>query len=124
MDWVYIFVMLTIRFQRVGRKNDPAYRMVVGERRSKPQSSGMEVLGSYHPKTKETILKNDRILHWMSKGAQVSDTAYNMLIAKGVISGKKRSAAPAVKVKPAELIVPALPVAAEQVVSESTAAVS
>jgi small subunit ribosomal protein S16 len=67
--------MLVIRFQRVGRKNDAAFRMVVGERRSKPQSSGMEVLGSYHPKTKETILKNDRILHWMSRGAQVSDTA-------------------------------------------------
>ena len=89
--------MLVIRFQRVGRKNDPAYRMVVGERRSKPQSGGMEVLGSYHPKTKVTALKNERILYWMSKGAQVSDTAYNMLVAKGVIRGKKRSVVPAVK---------------------------
>ncbi len=86
--------MLVIRLQRVGRKNDPAFRMVIGERRSKPQSSGMEVLGSYHPKTKETILKNDRILHWMSKGAQVSDTAYNMLIANGVVCGKKRNVVP------------------------------
>lgn len=93
--------MLVIRLQRVGRKNDPAYRMVVGEQRSKPQSNGIEILGSYHPKTKATILKNERILYWMSKGSQVSDTAYNMLVAKGVISGKKRSAAPVVKVKPA-----------------------
>ena len=86
--------MLMIRFQRVGRKNDPAYRLVVGERRSKPQSSGMEVLGSYHPKTKETILKNDRILHWISKGARASDTVYNLLVARGVVRRKKRSVAP------------------------------
>ncbi|MBI3442167.1 MAG: 30S ribosomal protein S16 [Candidatus Sungbacteria bacterium] len=90
--------MLVIRLQRVGRKNDPAFRMVVGERRSKPQSNGMEVLGSYHPKTKETILKHERILYWMSKGSQVSDTAYNILVAKGVIRGKKRGVVPIVKV--------------------------
>ena len=86
--------MLVIRFQRVGRRNDPAYRLVVGEQHSKPQSSGMEVLGSYHPKTKTTILKNERILYWMSKGARVSDSAHNMLIAKGVIQGKKRNVVP------------------------------
>ena len=88
--------------------------MVVGERRSKPQSSGMEVLGSYHPKTKETILKNDRILYWMSKGAQVSDTAYNMLVAKGVVSGKKRSVVAAGKLKPKAVPAPAEPVAAAE----------
>ncbi|MBI4224983.1 MAG: 30S ribosomal protein S16 [Candidatus Sungbacteria bacterium] len=102
--------MLVIRLQRVGRKNDPAYRMVVGERRSKPQSNGMEVLGSYHPKTKETILKNDRILHWMSKGAQVSDTAYNMLVSKGVVSGKKRSVVAVGKLKARTVPAPAAPV--------------
>ena len=87
--------MLMIRFQRVGRKNDPAYRLVVGERRSKPQSSGMEVLGSYHPKTKDTILKNDRILHWMGKGAQASATVHNLLVRHAVIKAKKQPAAKA-----------------------------
>lgn len=81
--------MLVIRFQRVGRRNDPAYRIVVTEKRSKPKTSGIETLGSYHPKTKQTLLKNERILHWISKGAQVSDTVHNLLIAKGVIRGKK-----------------------------------
>ena len=89
--------MLVIRFQRVGRRNDPAFRMVVGERRSKPQSSGMEVLGSYHPKTKDTSLKNERILYWISQGAQISDTAYNLLVSKGVVNGKKREVVRAVK---------------------------
>ena len=81
--------MLVIRFQRTGRKNDPAFRMVVTEKRSKPQSGELEILGSFHPKTKETVLKNERILHWISKGAQTSPRVHNLLISKGVIRGKK-----------------------------------
>ena len=80
--------MLRIRFQRVGRKNDPAFRVVVTERRSKPKSGELEILGSYHPKTKENLLKKERILHWISKGAKPSDTVYNLLIAKGIIERK------------------------------------
>lgn len=47
------------------------------------------MLGSYHPKTKETILKQERILYWLSKGAKASPTVHNLLVAKGVIDGKK-----------------------------------
>ena len=78
-----------IRLQRVGRKNDPAYRVAVTEKRSKPQSGAHEILGSFHPKTKATVLKNERILYWLSKGAQASSTVHNMLVTKGVIQGKK-----------------------------------
>ena len=78
-----------IRFQRVGRKNDPAFRLVVTEKRSKPKSGELEILGSRHPKTKETVLKNERVLHWLSRGAKMSPTAQNLLISKGVIKGKK-----------------------------------
>jgi len=83
--------MLMIRFQRVGRKNDPAFRIMVTEKRSKPKSGGRETLGSYHPKTKHTILKNERILYWLGKGAKVSPTVHNLLVSKGVVQGKKIS---------------------------------
>lgn len=86
---VYLYIMLVIRFQRRGRKNDPAFRVVVAEKRSKPKSGEVEILGSYHPKTKATVLKNERILHWLSKGAKASPTVHNLLIAKKVIEGKK-----------------------------------
>ena len=86
-----MYIMLMIRLQRVGRKNDPAFRLVVTEKRSKPKSGELEILGSYHPKTKATILKNERILYWISKGAKLSATAHNLLISKGVIQGKKVS---------------------------------
>ena len=85
--------------QRVGRRNDPSFRVVLTEKRSKPKSGQQEILGSYHPKTKETVLKNERILYWISKGAQASDTVHNLLISKEVMQGKKRNAVsvPAVK---------------------------
>ena len=82
--------MLVIRFQRVGRKNDPAYRIVVAERRSKPHSTGVETLGSYHPKTKLAAFKPDRILYWLSKGAKTSTTVHNLLISKNILKGTKR----------------------------------
>ena len=81
--------MLMIRFQRTGRRNDPSFRIAVTEKRSKPKSGGVELLGSYHPKTKETVLKQERILYWLSKGAQASPTVHNLLVAKGVIQRKK-----------------------------------
>lgn len=81
--------MLMIRFQRRGRTNDPSFRIVVQEKRSKPKSGELEILGSFHPKTKATIIKNDRILYWISKGAKPSPRVHNLLISKGVIRGKK-----------------------------------
>lgn len=81
--------MLMIRFQRVGRTNDPAFRVVLTEKRSKPKSGELEILGSFHPKTKATLLKSDRITYWISKGAKTSPRVHNLLITQGVIQGKK-----------------------------------
>lgn len=78
-----------IRFQRVGRKNDPAFRVVVTEKRSKPKSGELEIVGSYYPKTKETRLKSERVLYWLSKGAKTSPRVHNLLISKGAITGRK-----------------------------------
>ena len=48
-----------------------------------------EILGSYNPKLGEVILKEDRIKHWMSVGAQPSDTVHNFLVTKGLLTTKK-----------------------------------
>lgn len=79
-----------IRFQRVGRRNDPSFRVVVVEKKSRPQSGGIEIVGSYHPKTKEIVLKNERIVYWLSQGAQVSSTVHRLLVAKNVIEGTRK----------------------------------
>lgn len=80
-----------LKFQRIGRKNDPAFRVVVTEKRSKPKSGELEILGSYHPKTKHTVLANERILYWLSRGAKATDTVNNLLVSKGVVQDKKVS---------------------------------
>ncbi len=62
----------------------------------------MEVLGSYDPHSKKEALKAERIKYWVSQGAQVSDTAYNLFVSKGVLKGEKRKVKlPAKKVDPA-----------------------
>lgn len=85
--------MLMIRFQRVGRTNDPAFRIVAVEKRSKPKSSGIELLGSFHPKTKALRVKTDRILYWIARGAQCSPRVHNLLVKNGIVNAKKISVA-------------------------------
>jgi hypothetical protein len=51
----------------------------------------VEVLGSYDPHSKKSVLKTDKIKDWMSKGAQASDSVYNLLVREGVVEGKKRA---------------------------------
>jgi len=57
-------LMLKIKFQRVGRKHDPSYRVVVTDRRTGPKSNKhVEILGHYDAIRKTRELKEDRIKH-------------------------------------------------------------
>lgn len=88
--------MLKIRLQRVGRKNDPSFRLVVTESTNAAKKSGRfaEVLGSYDARHGEPTFKQDRILHWIKMGAQLSDTAHNLLVRNKIIEGKTRNPLP------------------------------
>ena len=87
--------MLKIRLQRIGRKNDPSFRVVLTDSKNGPKSGKfLEILGSYAPKQGEVAFKEERIKHWMSEGAQVSDTVHNFLVHKKVIEGKKKNVLP------------------------------
>ncbi len=78
--------MLTIRLQRVGKKHQPSYRVVVSERRSKLGGPPIEDLGFYNPFTKEASLKKERIEHWMKVGAHLTPTVQNLCVGKGVLA--------------------------------------
>lgn len=87
--------MLMIRFQRIGRKNDAAFRIAVLEKERAAKAGGIvERVGSYNPKTKALVLDKDRVKEWLAKGAQPSDTVRNLLISQGVIEGKKVNVLP------------------------------
>jgi small subunit ribosomal protein S16 len=87
--------MLKIRLKRVGRKNDPSYRVVVVPSTTGPKSGNViEVVGNYDPRRDIKEVNAERVKHWMGQGAQVSDTVHNILVSKQVIEGKKRNALP------------------------------
>lgn len=87
--------MLKIRLQRVGRKHDPSFRLVLTDSKNGPQSGKfLEVLGSYNARFGKPEIKGDRVIYWVSKGAQVSDTVHNLLINEKVIEGKKINVLP------------------------------
>ena len=85
-----LLTMLMIRFQRIGRKNDPAFRIAVLEKTSGPKAGKyVDLAGSYNPKTKATTVQGDKIKDWVAKGAQISPTVMNLLIKEGIYEGKK-----------------------------------
>jgi small subunit ribosomal protein S16 len=100
--------MLKIRLQRVGRKHEPSFRLVLTDSKNSTKSGKyLKTLGNYDARRGEkSEFKTERISYWMSKGAQVSGTVHNLLVDKKVVSGKKVNVLPLkkaiVKEAPAE----------------------
>lgn len=82
--------MLAIKLQRIGKRHQPSYRIVVAEKRSKMAAPPVEDLGSYNPFTKAVTLNGERVSYWIKSGAQPTLTAHNLLVAQGVLSAPKR----------------------------------
>ncbi len=79
-----------IRFQRIGRKNDAAFRIAVLEKSSGPKAGKyVDLVGTYNPKTKAVTLKPEVIKEWITKGAQVSPSVHNLLVKEGVLDAAK-----------------------------------
>ena len=82
--------MLVIRLFRVGKRNQPSFKIVVTDKRKAPRAGRfIEEVGFYNPVTKEKVLRADRIKHWLSAGAQPSPVIYNLLVSERIIEGKK-----------------------------------
>ena len=81
--------MLKIRLNRIGKKNRASFRVTVSDSRRAPGGKFIEILGYYDPLTKEKSFNKERILYWMSKGAQSSATMNNFLVDAGIIKGEK-----------------------------------
>ncbi len=84
-----------IRFQRIGRTNDPAFRIAVLEKeRAAKAGNIVELLGTYNPKSKALTLNEERVKYWIKMGAQPTDSIHNLFINKKVIEGKKVNVLP------------------------------
>lgn len=84
--------MLTIRLSRVGKRKQPIYRLVVSEKGRDPWGKVLENLGQFNPRSNPPLIafKTERISHWISKGAQTSDTVWNMFHDLKLVTGEKR----------------------------------
>lgn len=81
--------MLVIRLQRVGKKNQPSYRIVLTEKTAPVKGRFIEILGNYNPVLKTKSIKKDRILYWLSQGVKTSATIHNLLVTEKIIEGPK-----------------------------------
>lgn len=81
--------MLKIRLQRIGKRGQAYFRLVILEHTRRPKGKYLEDLGSYDPHVKTFNVKKERIEYWISKGAQLSATANNLLVGREIIKGEK-----------------------------------
>ncbi|MEK7531940.1 MAG: 30S ribosomal protein S16 [Patescibacteria group bacterium] len=97
--------MLMIRLQRVGRKHEPVFRVVLTESKNSTKSGKFtEILGSHDSRFDKTTLKADRIKYWLSVGARLTPTMHNLLISQKILQGKKINVLPKKTVAPKEVI--------------------
>jgi small subunit ribosomal protein S16 len=72
---------VSIRLRREGATNRPYYKVVVADSRSPRDGKFIEIIGTYDPKQAghNSNLKLDRVDHWISRGAQPSETVRSLI---------------------------------------------
>jgi len=82
--------MLIIRLFRVGKKNQPLFKIVVTDKRRASRAGRfVEEVGFYNFLKKEKVLKKERIKYWLEKGAKTSATVHNILVSEKIIEDRK-----------------------------------
>jgi small subunit ribosomal protein S16 len=71
----------------MGAKKRPSYRVVAADSRSPRDGRIIESLGYYDPLTEPATVKlnEDRVRHWLSVGAQPSETVRALLFRQGLV---------------------------------------
>jgi small subunit ribosomal protein S16 len=70
---------------RMGKKKQPTYRVVAADARSPRDGRFIEILGTYEPRAEPSRINidNDKAVHWLSKGAQPTETVQKLLKISG-----------------------------------------
>jgi small subunit ribosomal protein S16 len=87
--------MLKIRLQRVGRRHQPNFRIVLTDSENSTKSGRYkEVLGSYDPRKSVDQINVERTKYWLSQGAEATGTIHNLLVSHKIIDAKKTNVLP------------------------------
>ena len=75
-----------LRLTRVGGRKNPIWRVVAADQRSKRDGRVLETLGHYNAQTQPStiVLDEERVRHWLSKGARPSETVSKLLKTQGI----------------------------------------
>ena len=75
-----------IRLARGGAKKKPFYQVVVADERFPRDGRFIENLGQYDPKLDPPLmnLQEERVIDWLQKGAQPTDTVRTLLRKQGI----------------------------------------
>ena len=78
--------MVKLRLRRVGKKKHPIYKVVAADLRTPRGGRYIEAVGSYDPNINPMKLnfKDERIFHWLRKGAQPTDTVRTLFQRTGL----------------------------------------
>ena len=73
--------MLVIRMRRMGSSKKPFFRVVVTEARTARESSFVENVGTYNPRSNpaQVEINKERLEYWLKRGAQPSDTVRTLI---------------------------------------------
>ena len=76
-----------LRLKRMGKKQQPFYRIVAADSRFPRDGRFIETVGTYNPVRKETEIKIDeeKALKWLSNGAQPTDTVRSIFVKEGIM---------------------------------------
>lgn len=96
--------MVKIRLMRVGMKGAPSYRVVVAEASSPRDGRIIENIGWYNPLTDPSTINidADRARHWLSVGAQPTESVQSLLVRSGVVNRSEPAVAAAPAAEPAK----------------------
>lgn len=69
----------------MGSKKNPIWRVVVADQRSPRDGRVIETIGRYNAQVEpsEIVLNEERLRHWLARGAQPSDTVKRLMRAAG-----------------------------------------
>ena len=75
-----------LRLMRMGKKKQPTYRVVAADGRSPRDGRFIETVGRYNAQTDPStiVLDEERIRHWLDRGAQPSGTVKKLLKTQGI----------------------------------------
>ncbi|HEU4703050.1 MAG TPA: 30S ribosomal protein S16 [Conexibacter sp.] len=75
-----------LRLTRVGGRKNPIWRVVAADQRSKRDGRVLETIGHYNAQTQPStiVLDEERVRHWLARGAQPSETVAKLLKTQGI----------------------------------------